>query len=225
MEVHHKPHPFHSWRELAKEIGVIMVGVLLALGAEQVVEAIHWADEVETQRATLLSEARDNLTAVAYRGMLQPCIDARLQQLAEVFRRHARGEQVAVKAATLRPPFFTSATSSWDVAVAGQALGHMPEKERLAFSDAFDAYQGFARLRQEEDQIWQRLALIQHADFLDANDWSRLHEEFGEAEGMSARMRTLMQYIQGPASLHQHGGAQDPLDLGRLKTFCQPLSS
>ena len=34
MEIH-KPHPIHSWRELLKAVGIIVLGVLIALGAEQ----------------------------------------------------------------------------------------------------------------------------------------------------------------------------------------------
>ena len=37
MEVH-KPKPWRGAREFAKEIGTILIGVLLALGAEQGVE-------------------------------------------------------------------------------------------------------------------------------------------------------------------------------------------
>jgi hypothetical protein len=37
----HKPKPWHGVREFAKEIGTIVIGVLIALGAEQTVEAIH----------------------------------------------------------------------------------------------------------------------------------------------------------------------------------------
>jgi hypothetical protein len=35
MDVHTPKQPIQSWRELAKEIGIIVVGVLIALGAEQ----------------------------------------------------------------------------------------------------------------------------------------------------------------------------------------------
>ena len=37
----HLPKPLHGWRELAGEVGIIVLGVLIALGAEQVVETIH----------------------------------------------------------------------------------------------------------------------------------------------------------------------------------------
>ena len=37
----HKPKPWRSWPELVKEIGAIVIGVLIALGAEQAVERVH----------------------------------------------------------------------------------------------------------------------------------------------------------------------------------------
>ena len=38
----HLPKPLHGWREFAGEVGIIVLGVLIALGAEQLVEAAHW---------------------------------------------------------------------------------------------------------------------------------------------------------------------------------------
>jgi hypothetical protein len=55
----HLPKPLHGWRELLGEVGIIVIGVLIALGAEQVVETIHWRNEVAAERASLLTEASD----------------------------------------------------------------------------------------------------------------------------------------------------------------------
>ena len=41
MDVH-KPKPIHGWRDLVKEIGVIVIGVAIALAGEQGVEWLHW---------------------------------------------------------------------------------------------------------------------------------------------------------------------------------------
>ena len=49
MEIH-KPKRVHNWRELLSEVGVVVIGVLIALGAEQVVEDIHWSKEVASAR-------------------------------------------------------------------------------------------------------------------------------------------------------------------------------
>jgi type IV secretory pathway VirB2 component (pilin) len=40
MQVH-LPEPLHGWREFAGEVGIIVLGVLIALAAQQIVEAIH----------------------------------------------------------------------------------------------------------------------------------------------------------------------------------------
>jgi hypothetical protein len=52
----HKPKPVRSWRELLTEIGIIMIGVLLALGGEQTVEAIHWQHKVDAAAQAMLLE-------------------------------------------------------------------------------------------------------------------------------------------------------------------------
>ena len=46
MEIH-RPKAVHSWRELLKEIGIIVIGVVIALGAEQAVESLHWMRQVD----------------------------------------------------------------------------------------------------------------------------------------------------------------------------------
>jgi hypothetical protein len=38
----HKPKPWHGLREFLKEYVIIAVGVMTALGAEAVVENLHW---------------------------------------------------------------------------------------------------------------------------------------------------------------------------------------
>jgi hypothetical protein len=36
----HLPKPLHGWREFGGEVGIIVLGVLIALGAEQIVESL-----------------------------------------------------------------------------------------------------------------------------------------------------------------------------------------
>jgi len=50
MEIH-KPIPIHSWRELLTEIGVIVIGVAIALAGEQTVEWLHNRSRAAEARA------------------------------------------------------------------------------------------------------------------------------------------------------------------------------
>lgn len=79
MEIH-KPKAVHGWRELANEIGVIVIGVLIALGAEQVVETLHWREKVTVAREAvdeeLQSLLRQSYEATQLAQCTTPWIDA-----------------------------------------------------------------------------------------------------------------------------------------------------
>ena len=46
----HLPKPLHGWREFAGEVGIIVLGVLIALGAQQIVQNVH---DGEVKRETV----------------------------------------------------------------------------------------------------------------------------------------------------------------------------
>jgi hypothetical protein len=56
----HKPKPVHSWRELASEIGVVVVGILIAIGLEQAVEALHHSHQREQLVVALRRDGEAN---------------------------------------------------------------------------------------------------------------------------------------------------------------------
>ena len=216
----HKPKPWRNLRELLKEIGTIVVGVLIALGAEQAVEWLHWRHEVANERAALLDEAEANVSSVNYRIEEDPCITRRLAEVEEAFHRQGKGLPLSVGQPVDRPPLWVATTGSWDIALSGQALAHMPHKEKLGFSDAFDAYKAFAQLRNEEDGIWRRLGLIHHPDILTTGDWVELHEAFGQALEMNNRMKSITAYVMGSASLGRRPAKPEGTDLSQLQAFC-----
>jgi hypothetical protein len=63
----HLPEPLHGWRAFAGEVGIIVVGVLIALGAEQVVQSFTWHRDVRDFRAAVDTELDFNLAAGDYR--------------------------------------------------------------------------------------------------------------------------------------------------------------
>ena len=57
----HLPKPLHGWREFAGEVGIIVVGVLIALALEQVVQSIHDRSVADQARDAIRAEVRENL--------------------------------------------------------------------------------------------------------------------------------------------------------------------
>src|ERR1700752_92654 len=78
----HKPKPWHGWPEFVKEIGTIVIGVLIALGAEQAVEWLHRQHEVTETREGRRDEMVGNATSMKLNLEEAPCLLARLDRVA-----------------------------------------------------------------------------------------------------------------------------------------------
>lgn len=191
----HKPKAVHGWRELINEISVIVIGVLIALGAEQVVEFVHWSHEVEAQRLSLNAEAQENLGSVARRQVQQPCVDRRLADIRLVFERHARQQPLGIVGTFAHPTLASSSRGSWDIALSGQALPHMSQRERLRFSAVFGTFAWWQQETVYESAIWSRLATLKNVDLLNEGDWSALHSAYSEAVELNDERRNFAAYI------------------------------
>lgn len=57
----HLPKALHGWREFAGEVGIIVIGVLIALGAEQLVEDWRWHERLAAAQKTIDFELNSQL--------------------------------------------------------------------------------------------------------------------------------------------------------------------
>ncbi len=223
MEIH-KPKPIHSFKEFLKEIGIIVCGVLIALAAEQGVEALHWQHELQGEREALNSEARDFLSSAAFRLAEQPCLIQELHDVRTVLDRHARNAPLGLRR-NLNPPIGTTATSgTWQIALAGQALGHMPLKEKLGYSGAFGTYETFNRLSVAETAPWTRLSLLNDAQQMTEADWSTLRQARLDAATATVEVGVLADAIVRKNNLGLKPAAiEDGQVAAALKAACAPL--
>ena len=73
--------PANGWRAFAGEVGVIVLGVVIALAAQEAVEALNERREAAETRETLTGEIRESLAVLELRRAAQPCINRRLKEL------------------------------------------------------------------------------------------------------------------------------------------------
>ena len=131
----HLPKPLHGWREFAGEIGVIVIGVLIALSAEQVVERLHWATQANEARAALRAElVDDNLPQAYARLAIAPCLDAQLKELQFGVDHHMDRRKFAVLARGYLPPTRTWDNQAWNAVVATGDLSHGGSGELIQWS-------------------------------------------------------------------------------------------
>lgn len=222
----HLPKPLHGWRELVGEVGIIVIGVLIALSAEQAVEAVHWRNEVAAERASLLQDAKDSFAGVAARKDQQPCVDHRLQEIRMILERHHQKRALALIGPIGRPTHQSAARGSWQIALSGQALSHMQHEEKLQFSDVFTAFDLFDKAEDMERDIWMRLTPLNTPDLLTDEDWSGITTAYNQAADLNERMRVLAPWLLDKTlpGLERY---QDEGDLSRFQEvvdqICKPV--
>ena len=80
------PTPLHGWREFAGEVGIIVLGVLIALGFGQIAEALHDRWNAAEARDAIRAEVRENLSWLEVRDDFRTGSSVRRDQPAPMSR-------------------------------------------------------------------------------------------------------------------------------------------
>jgi hypothetical protein len=190
----HLPKPLHGWREFTGEVGIIVIGVLIALGAEQVVEDLRWRHTIANERKALDADVLDMWTAESARVVIQRCVDSRLGELALVFARHQRGEPLGIIGPIGRPSVWTGSQSALEMATADGSLSHMPLDDKAAYFAVAEAYDAFAPAASEERASWRTLELLDEPESLDEMDWRDLRRGYRDAVDTNRTLKSNLAF-------------------------------
>ena len=132
----HLPKPLHGWREFAGEVGIIVVGVLIALSAEQVVEQWHWRHEVGATVGQLDSELHSDVRSAYSWLVIAPCVDRQLEAIDSALA-SARQTGRLAPTSPLTPSLEVFTEDSWLNARALQVADHIPPDKIAHYSRMF----------------------------------------------------------------------------------------
>lgn len=174
------PKPLHGWREFAGEVGIIVVGVLIALGAEQIVEEVRDAGLRQEARDTIGEEISQNLDAFRRRGEIQGCIDRRLVELEPLIVDPAHAARLPRPLWVGRPQVWNVTQSRWEAATSGARTALLAPREQARFGDVYDGFRVFEAAQTVEQLAWARLRTLETLPRVDdASRWAlvaALHE-------------------------------------------------
>jgi len=149
MEVH-KPKLIQNWRELLKEWGIIVLGVLTALLAEQAVQSIDWNHKVEAAVADMDNELGSGDGPQAYaRLAIHDCVAARLNSLRSAVEQGDRGQSTAL-IDTIWLPERTYDSLAREAATASDVTSHMPHQHMLQYRITYEVIPDMDRLASRE---------------------------------------------------------------------------
>jgi hypothetical protein len=153
----HKPKPVHSWRELLTEIGVVVIGVCIALAAEQTVEFFHWRDQVRAARESIATEMAVSIGFGIERVRTEGCIEKRLDELGRILDAASRTGVLPPVGDIGTPHYRPFPSGAWNSVVASQVATHFSRPELAVLSSAYEQVALLGANNQAEILVWADL--------------------------------------------------------------------
>lgn len=226
----HAPKPPRAWRELLGEIGIIVIGVLIALAAEQIVELLHWRSEVAQARSTLSEEFSGDIALADERTRLAPCFAARIQQVASILDRAASAGRLPPVEQIGGPPDRTWTVPSWNAALASQTASHMSRQDLVRLGALADYATLLNTQNAQEALVWSDLnAIVGPGRPTGLEEIGRLRSALSRAHYYAKTLTTdsqqLARWIRASGIASQGLWPDDPEPAGWIQPICRPLGA
>jgi hypothetical protein len=219
------PGPRNGWRAFLGEVGIIVLGVLIALGAEQLVQNLNRQADLRELRAALDDEVAYGLETYAYRTAQDRCLDARLTEL-EAWLESARSGRPRQLVGEISAPHSAPAgTSVWDSADPN-VVAFMPMRTKLAYAAIYDEFANNEVQRLDERMTWLQLAEFDGATELDHHDQMRLRGLITRARWRARNFTDNTQDITDiarPIGIRKGENQQAFLTPATFAALCKPI--
>lgn len=160
-----KIRPRQAWRVFAGEVGVIVLGVMIALGAQQTADEWRWRQDVARSKADLDSEILDAAALGAERVAVTRCLGSRLAELgAKIAASEGRWTKDRFRAGpdapneqqrraipvVYRAPSRVFTVDAWEHAKSSGILRHMKPEEVTNYSGIYEQIADIRTLNRDE---------------------------------------------------------------------------
>jgi hypothetical protein len=170
-------------REFLKDIIVVVIGVLVALALNQMVENASWRGRVGVARNGIHREMEFDLAALADWLRVAPCIDQHINQAEILIDAAAQSGRIPRGQYNLEPTGRLLLHGEFDAQNSAQTLVHFPPDELSAMGVWYDQLRNIMRWNEEVDSVWAQLHLLENGGRkLSAFDISLLRRDLQTAK-------------------------------------------
>ena len=138
----------------------MILGILIALGLEQGVEAYHWNQRVRDAHRALAAEIQDQANTYALRAAMTPCVERRLAGIEAILADLDHGRRVAPVADFARPLGSSNHQDIWQALEAAGVLAHFDPEELIAYSKLYEVSSQVDFWSTMGGQDWSAIKLV-----------------------------------------------------------------
>ena len=167
------PRALLGWRKFLGEVWIVILGVFIALAAEQWVQDRQWQQQVKQFRDALRREIASNMGTYEFRRAQDRCVDFRIAELERWLEGHLDGRPVVLTGTIGIPASLSLRTSVWESRTSDLET-HMPLEERLTYAKLYDEAANNEAHRLAERDAWIELGDFDGTRTLAAGELMRL---------------------------------------------------
>ncbi|MFL6737422.1 MAG: hypothetical protein ACJ8F4_10240 [Sphingomonas sp.] len=214
--VHHVDAPDHkavrNWEDFLKEVGTIFIGVMIALVADQAVDAWNWRKEVAIAEDSLDDELAGSLFAAEERIKIAECQRRTLDALDDLADR-SHGTLLIRNTPVSRNRVWGSA--AWDAAVASGTIAHMPHDTRNSYAELFSFVREFREMNLRQQELWASVSAYRRLRPFTDTSRDRFIETVSQLRSLTHSMNLgAQQFVEAAKPLQIE---LDPRDAETLK--------
>jgi hypothetical protein len=152
MDLHPPGGPVRSLKDFLVHLGIVTLGILIALGLEQLVEAHHRSKIAAEAVAGFHREIGENEQQVEATLAEVPQLQAKIKEAIDLL---SSGADSPIKYPGISLNIVS--TASWDTAIATQALNELPYQAVSRYAGAYGTLRLFSDEEQAGLSTWQNL--------------------------------------------------------------------
>jgi hypothetical protein len=218
------PKPLHGWREFLHEVAIIVLGVLLALGLEQLVSSFHDRASAAETRANIRSELAENLRVLLRRQRTGDCVERRMREIAAFLDASTRGERPAQPTWIGAPYAPLAGDTAFKSAQSAGKFFLLQQSQQQKIQSFYIDSDDFNVQSTREWYDWAQLRSLTNGVRLTDNEMTRLRQALHDARGADRLIRVD---VADYAGLAREGGivAHDhPVRPEQLTPACLPIN-
>jgi len=191
------PKPLHGWRQFAGEVGIIVLGVLIALGAQQVAATFQQKSDARDAEQAIRGELETNMARMHSRQAVRACVDNRLNELQALIDSAGPGGGSIERPNWVgRPQFWTMQTSRWDATSQAGRAALIPADDLNFYGAMYSFMTSINAEGLVEQETWARLRTLEHLQRLTPDMAFQLQNDVQQARYINWRMQVWTVQLQ-----------------------------
>jgi len=222
MQVH-LPKPLHGWRQFAGEVGIIVIGVLIALGAQQVVQDVQQRSDASEAGRAVRGELEVNMSRLASRAAQKDCVERRMEEIQALLDKAASNPSITAPGWVGRPQYWSMQSVRWDAIAQSGRAALLPADDLADYGALYSWMGNINGVMIAEQADWARLRALEHLSSLTPQMIFELNATLQDARYSNWRIkRWLMQMQPTEAKLRLRN---IPNVLPATRSACIPMAT